>query len=368
MELLNLDHIYECAFIAEGWPSVLGQLADLTGAVGGGIFMLNGDLENWTASQGLAETMSAFVKGRILHQMNRPTRVDAVGQHSFITEADAFKLEELDDHPLYRDFLRPRGLGWSARTSVRLPTGDSIILTMERAQAAGPIPPESLIGINALRPHLARAAFISARMRLENAKTATQTLAMLGLPALVLNQNGRVIAANRLIENLKDTLVYRAQDRVALTDIRADQLLSQAIINAADDEFAVPYSFSVSNVAGQASMVAHVIPVRGQSRDVFLRSAAVLILTPVSSPTMPNVDVVQSLFDLTPAEAKVARFIAQGETVEDIAATNSVSINTVRAQMRGVLEKTGCTRQVEVANLLSGISVIREVPKENLTA
>jgi DNA-binding NarL/FixJ family response regulator len=364
MEILNLDNIYECAFINEGWPKVLGQLASLTGSVGGGIFMLNGDLENWTASAGLAETMSAFVKGRILHNMGRPTRVDAVGQHSFITEQDIFKPEELDDHPLYRDFLRPRGLGWSARTSVRLPTGDSIILTMERAQTQGPIPPETLVGINALRPHLARAAFISARMRLENAKTAAQTLAMLGLPALVLNQDGRVLAANDLIQKLKETLIYRAQDLVTLNDSRADQLLTQAIKNAAHNEFAVPYSFSVCNTEGVASMVAHVIPVRGQSRDVFLRCSAVLILTPVTSPSMPSVDLLQSLFDLTPAEAKVARFVAQGETVEDIATTNAVSVNTVRAQMRGVLEKTGCTRQIEVANLLSGISVIRETPNK----
>ncbi len=364
MNSVSLDHIYECAFINEGWPKVLDKLANQTGAIGGGIFMLNGDSENWTASSGLADTMAAFVKGGILHKMGRPARVDTAGQHSFVTEQDIFKPEELDEHPLYRDFLRPRGLGWSARTSVRLPTNDSIILTMERAQAMGPIPSETLIGINALRPHLARAALISARMRLENAKTATQTLAMLGLPALVLNQDGCVLAANDLIQKLKDTLVYRAQDYVALKDTRADQFLTQAIKNAARNEFAVPYSFSVCNAAGVASMVAHVIPVRGLSRDVFLRCAAVLILTPVTSPSMPSVDLVQSLFDLTPAEAKVARFVAQGETVEDIAATNAVSVNTVRAQMRGVLEKTGCTRQIEVANLLSGISVIRETSEK----
>lgn len=360
MDYVSLDDIYESAFISEGWPDMLGLLAQTTGAVGGGFFMSNGDLENWTASAGLADTMSHFVNDRILQKIGGPTRVGAIGQHSFITEKEAFTDEQLEIHPLYRDFLRPRGLGWSARTSIRLPTGDSIVLTMERAFKDGPVPPESLTTINTLRPHLARAAFIAARMSLETAKNAAQTLALLGLPALVLNQNGRVLAANELIQQLQEAIVFCAKDRVMLQDTRADQLLKQAIANAVDDKFASPYSFSVCDLTGIAKLVAHVIPVRGQSRDIFMRSVCVLTLTPVASPTMPTIDLVQSLFDFTPAEAKVARFIAQGETIHDIASSNAVSVNTVRTQLRSVMEKTGCSRQVEVANLLSGIAVIRD--------
>jgi DNA-binding CsgD family transcriptional regulator len=40
-----------------------------------------------------------------------------------------------------------------------------------------------------------------------------------------------------------------------------------------------------------------------------------------------------------------------------IAAQGGVSRNTVRTQLRGVLEKTGCSRQAEVVALLSGIAI-----------
>jgi DNA-binding CsgD family transcriptional regulator len=69
---------------------------------------------------------------------------------------------------------------------------------------------------------------------------------------------------------------------------------------------------------------------------------------------------VQSLFDLTPAEARVARSLASGKTVEAIATEGGVSLNTVRTHVRGVLEKTGCTRQAEVIALLSGILPSRD--------
>jgi DNA-binding CsgD family transcriptional regulator len=360
MNTINLDQIYESAFIPDSWPDVLGHLGKIAGALGGGLFIANGEVTNWTASSGLEETMTAFVNGKVLQAMARRPRLYEAGQHSFVTENDVFTEVELDEHPLYRDFLRPRGLGWSARTSVRLPTGDNIILTVERALSDGPVPAESLRGINNMRPHLARAALISARLQLERAKAATETLAMLGLPALVFDPKGRVLGANALIEKLEEIVIFRAHEHVALCDVRANTMLKQAVETVSTDRFTVPYSFSVCDKSGVARMVAHVIPVCGQSRDIFVRCCGVLTLTPITSVQMPSVDLVQSLFDFTPAEAKVARFIAQGETVEEIALTNAVSVNTIRAQVRSVLDKTGCKRQVEVATLLSGISVIRD--------
>ena len=74
-------------------------------------------------------------------------------------------------------------------------------------------------------------------------------------------------------------------------------------------------------------------------------------------PQAPPIELVQSLFDLTPAEARVARKLTAGETVEEIASCGSISLATVRTQVRRVLEKTGCRRQAEVVALLGGISV-----------
>jgi DNA-binding CsgD family transcriptional regulator len=106
-------------------------------------------------------------------------------------------------------------------------------------------------------------------------------------------------------------------------------------------------------------MVAHVIPIRLSVRDIFIRCAGVLVLTPVALPEAPPVELVQSLFDLTPAEARVARNLASGKTVDDIASESSISPNTIRTQIRGVLEKTGCSRQTDVIALLHGISSVQ---------
>jgi len=108
-------------------------------------------------------------------------------------------------------------------------------------------------------------------------------------------------------------------------------------------------------------MVAHIIPIKLSARDIFVRCTAALVLTPVTRPEAPPVELVQSLFDLTPAEAKVARGLASGKTADDLATDGGTSLNTIRTHVRCVLEKTGCHRQTDVIALLTAISPARLV-------
>ena len=140
---------------------------------------------------------------------------------------------------------------------------------------------------------------------MERARAAGETLAALGLPALVLDPQGKVLAANFLVERLTKFVLWRVRDRVSLIDRSADQLLREAI-SAVEAPQGSVRSFPVRHAESGTVMVAHLIPIRLSARDVFLRCAAALVLTPVTAPQVP-VELVQSLFDLTAAEARVVR-------------------------------------------------------------
>jgi DNA-binding CsgD family transcriptional regulator len=161
-----------------------------------------------------------------------------------------------------------------------------------------------------------------------------------------------------LIEAMTDYVQWRAFDRVSLKDRTADNLLRDAIA-AIDLAGGAVRSFPVRDTGAEAMMVAHVAPIRLSARDIFVRCAAALVLTPVTLPQAPPVELVQSLFDLTPAEARVARSLASGKTVEDIATDGGISPNTIGTHVRGVLEKTGCNRQTDIVALLTAISSTR---------
>jgi DNA-binding CsgD family transcriptional regulator len=350
-----VDRIYECAFVPEIWPEILAKLVQLGGAMSGWLYVSDGTVVRWTASsqEARADLQPLMESGRF-SRLERLKRLLRTKQAGFVPDRTLYNsVEEMQNDPAYRDILYPRGMGWGTGLAIALPTGDDMAMSLERAYDKGSASPAEVEALNKVHPHLVRAAFVAARMQLERARVATQTLALLGIPALVFADNGKVLAANPLMEGLSSFILWQAQDRIALTDERADALLREATATADRDDTPSVRSFPVRDAA--SAMIAHVVPIRGSARDVFSRCAAMLMLTPVTRPEAPSVELIRSLFDLTPAEARIARGLAAGQTVKDLAADSGTSTNTVRTHVTSVLAKTGYSRQSDVVALLNGL-------------
>jgi hypothetical protein len=87
----------------------------------------------------------------------------------------------------------------SSPTFVPIPTGENVIFVMTRRTERGPVERTVVQKLDELRPYLARSALMSARLQLERARIASETLAVMGLPALVIDERGKVLAANHLM-------------------------------------------------------------------------------------------------------------------------------------------------------------------------
>jgi hypothetical protein len=207
---------------------VFDELARIADARGGFLFTANKSVTNWTASASLQAGMRAFVAGDYYTRSSRPARALASRHAGFLREYDVFTDEELAIDPVYRDLLWPAGLGWCAATVIRLPTGDELFLSFERERSRGPVETAAVEQLDALRPHLARTAMMSARLQIERARAASAMLASIGLPALIFDGRGRVLVANELVERLADHVRWRAQDRISLKDPQADAMFRQA--------------------------------------------------------------------------------------------------------------------------------------------
>ena len=349
-----IDRIYECAFVPDLWPEILAELVNLDGGLAGWLCISNGNVLRWTASsqEARADLRPLMDSGWIprSERFNRLLRAKHTG---FIPDSILYTPEEMRNDPAYRDVLYPRGMGWASATAIALPTGDEMLIALERAYDKGSASSAELASLNEVHPHLARASFVAARMQLERARAASQALALLGIPALVFADDGKILAANQLIEALSGFIAWRTKDQIALMDAHADALLRDAVATADQDDTPSVRSFPVRNAG--AAMIAHVVPIRGSARDIFSRCAAMLMLTPVTRPEAPPVELIRSLFDLTPAEARVARGLAAGQTVKVMAADSGTSTNTVRTHVNAVLTKTGYSRQSDVVALLNGL-------------
>jgi DNA-binding CsgD family transcriptional regulator len=245
-------------------------------------------------------------------------------------------------------------MGYRAGTVIPIPSGDSIAIVIPRHQDNGPVPQQVVSFLDGLRPHLARASLAANRLGFERARAQADALQALGLPGAVLRGRGRMFAANRLFEALVPSLFQDRDQRVTLTDATADALFAEALSASPLAGSRIVKSIPVAATTDRLPMVLHVIPVRGSARDIFTQATAMLVVTPVDRGAVPAAEVLQGLFDLTPAEARVARGVAQAETLEALAAATGVNRETVRSQLKAVLSKTGVSRQQELVSLLAG--------------
>jgi len=362
-----IDRIYECSALPDLWPAVLDELAELADSRGGLLFSARDRVLNWTASANLSDIFRAYVEDGWFARCDRRVCLFGQSQPGFFAEHDFWTEDQLDDNPIYRDFFRPRGLGWSAGTGLKMPTGDRVVFSIEREYRRGPIERERIDRLNELRPHLARSALVTARLGLQRATGAKEALTAMGLPALLLSQSGAVIEANHLVEGLGEHVQWRAHSRVALTDSRANELLWAGLAALDGDPDRTVRSFPLRDADDRPVLVVHMIPIKRSAHDIFAGSYVLLIATPVTAPAAPRLELMRSLFDLTLAEARVARALAAGETLDEIASAGGVAISTVRSQLRAVLQKTGCTRQAELVALLANVTLGRGTPENPAT-
>ena len=360
METELIDRIYEASFIPEHWPGVLSELATIADAEGGLLFSARDRVLSWTTTDNMAEVFSAYVNDGWFARCGRRVCMFNHAHSAFLIENDYWTEDELQANPIYNDFFRPRNLGWSAGTGLLMPTGDKIVFSVERTLDQGPMEKEYVGRLNTLRPHLARSAMIAARLGLKSAQGASEALSILGLPILLLTADGNVVETNNLPDSLSDHLSWTANDRFSLKDTQANTLFAVALKSLGGVHGSDVQSFPVRDKDNQPVYVAHLVPIKRSVIDIFSGSYAVLVLVPVAANNVPPVELVRSLFDLTASEARVARGIAAGKPVEEIAVSGNVALTTVRTQLRRVMEKTGCSRQAELAALLAGITLKNE--------
>ena len=251
-----VDRIYECSVVPEAWPGVLDEVAALAGSTGGLLFSARKAL-NWTASDSVSDIFTAYVEEGWFGKCSRRLCLMGREDPSFFVEHDFWSDEELGADPVYRDFFRPRGLGWSAGTGLQVPTGDNIVFSVERAFSDGPVAPDSVARLNAIRPHLARSALVSARLQLKRAQGATEALAALQLPAFLLKAGGEVAEASTLADSVEEHLRWGAKGHLRLVDRQADKALAAALamLDGKADESV--RSFPIRDADGYPQLVGH---------------------------------------------------------------------------------------------------------------
>lgn len=351
MDLDLLSYIYEAAVIPEKWTDVLDRISLHVGASGGNLIRNTGSEISVHSSPAILDVTRDFDREGWNRVNSRVSRLVERSSHpGFLTDLDLHTLDEIRSLPMYVDFLTPRGADAGAATIIQGSHNDALAIAFEAfpshdaARAAVPI-------LDAFRPHLARAVSLSSQVARGKAASLVDAFDTVGMAVAVLDHAGQLMSATRSFAAVLDDLLYDGPKRLRIADPTGDRTFIQALSKLQSGGGGA--SIAIRNRWNEGRAVLHLMPARREARSIFSSAWSFAVLGKPGNRLVPGSNIIGALFDLTPAEANVAHAIANGEIPSEIAVAFGNSVETVRAHLKKVFQKTSTRNQAELALLVT---------------
>jgi DNA-binding CsgD family transcriptional regulator len=212
-----------------------------------------------------------------------------------------------------------------------------------------------------LLPHLQRA--LRTRRRLAELEVerdaALRALDQLPWGVVFVDEHGHRLAANRHAQEILvagDGLTARGNTlRAELADetARLEELLTSALDRTGEKRSRAGGTLSITRPSGAHPLSVAVVPLHIEIENLGERGPIAAIF--VADPDLPldsHEQHLRALYALTAGEARLASWLLQGKSVDEAAAAMGITVNTARAYLKRIYNKTGVRRQPELMRLL----------------
>lgn len=356
-----LPCIYAAASDPARWTEALQAVAGLLDASQGLIFSHQATPEQrgmWISCRISSEATQRYVEHYHAHDiwMQRGHALNVWVPGRVVVGKDLLPDKAFLDSPFYREFLAPqdiRDLCAGVLHDGSEPGIPRVNIAVYRPHAKPRFNGADKALMAALLPHLREAARIGFRLaEMEQALQIARATADAILPALVLaDRSGRIVFANRPAQVLcaaGDGLLLK-EGRLKIASARLQSRLDKLLMQ---DE-AQGAALQIPRPSGKPAywLIQVDVPQTEESPpDARRPSRALLIHDPATQDA--NLQDFAVLHGLTPAEARLLEALLLHSTLPEAARHLGVSINTVRSQLRSILDKCGVCRQVELMRMV----------------
>lgn len=357
--------VYDAPLRAGGWEALIGRLMPLVGAEVGGIHMYTrADLKS--DEELSIESWSPDAKREYDEHFGWLDPVTPQAAYSpngtTFTTADFVEPREFERTEFCHDWCERHGL--ENLLAVKLDVGDEHLgsLGFHRSDRRRPFLPHEVAWLEPLGPHLERALEVHVRLREAEAarRSAEALLDTLSVAVLLVNERLGIEAANRRARELAaagDGLAFgRGGLRAARPrdTRRLQQVVAEAVRTAGGRGLAGGGVVALPRPSGRRSYAVSVVPLpRGtvERLDAGRAAAMLFVSEPDRRPERPEAWL-RRLWNLTPAEARLAGRLVQGESLREAADALGISVGTARNQLKLVFSKTDTRRQADLVRVL----------------
>ncbi|MDR2216373.1 MAG: helix-turn-helix transcriptional regulator [Nevskiaceae bacterium] len=271
--------------------------------------------------------------------------------------------EEFNRSEFYQRWMQPWGMRDGTTCPIVETADQHILLGYCVSRNREPVTVDEMALLQRLSPHLRRAFMIGEtleRTRWE-AELALTTLSKIQTPILICDANGHLIFANAAGETAfseRGPLNVRG-GRVEPRSLAVQTSFADALRRAASSDLAMGRrGIGVPLAAHTNGGHAYVLPLLGSGiRRISGRSLVAVFVSTHKGQALPGETVLMTLFDLTPAEARVMAHVGQAQSTAAVGAKLGVKANTLKTHLSHIFRKTGCASQAELVKLMSSLSL-----------
>jgi DNA-binding CsgD family transcriptional regulator len=211
-----------------------------------------------------------------------------------------------------------------------------------------------------LVPHLQRAFHISRYIQTIKGQneSATNVIDQLSFGVVLVDGYGKPVTANRKARmlNKHSAGLSITSSGIYVASSRDTQALQQVIKDACG-KVRKGGVLALERPLSQLPLTLIVTPLNPELSPLGAEAdkcmAAIFIYDPEEKRNI-CIETLRKIYGLTKAEAKLAKALAEGFSIDEIASQTSVSKHTLRTQLKVVFRKTGLNRQSDIIRLILG--------------
>lgn len=357
-----LDLLYESAATPDVWQEFLSRLAEVMEATHAAV-LLNDSLNRQynIAFQSGFTSEAQKMYSEVAHDDLLLRRAIAKRPWVGIGQSLA-RDEELIKSYVYNEYMRFQDIFHECGSLITYDGSASEGLTVLRPQRAGRFTKSHVKLLTLLVPHIRRALRLHSKMI--DFKIAAESLRAavdaVSTAVILLDSAGCVLHANpsarRILES-GDGLVIQER-RVQAQSIQESQVLRQLISTALAPNFqAGQVEIGTTSIRRRKGSPFEVLIMPLKSHHVLpgKRTAAVMFVVDPNHRVRPAKELLEKLYGLTPAEARVAVQLSNGAPLQEVSDKLGVSRNTLKTQISGLYGKLGINRQSDLVRILAQV-------------
>lgn len=371
-----IDSIYAAALDPSRWSTALEDIMAACGLEqpGGAVLyrhdVLGGHVEFIGAGHVDARTAEVYLTR--FHAINPwAERALALMPGRCVGGEQLIAPEQLLRTEFYRGFLEPFGLDTTVGAVLNAAGGLIDVITVLHRSPRGDGHAQGIEVLEILLPHLRRALQITCRIELAECTTAAfaEALDRTDRPTFIVDEHGRTVRMSPSAEWLLSRnhwLRHAPGGELRLTTLPGDARLRQAITTAtrgaaaSDDTSPVRQASEIAVLRPGGEPLALLILPAGHSM-LGQGALALIVVVEMAEGPPPTPALLQALFGLTAAEARLASGLAAGNSLDRMAEMLGWTRETARWRLKQLHIKTGTHRLPELIRRLGQVPAIRSM-------